>query len=43
MKDEMNAAYQQFFPIDPPARNTVAVAGIDDGLDVEIEVVAAAE
>jgi enamine deaminase RidA (YjgF/YER057c/UK114 family) len=32
---------REFFPKDPPARNCVAVAGIDDGLDVEIEVIAA--
>ncbi|MFP4350590.1 MAG: RidA family protein [Thermodesulfobacteriota bacterium] len=40
VKPEMDAAYKKFFPKDPPARNTVAVAGIDDGLDVEIEVIA---
>jgi 2-iminobutanoate/2-iminopropanoate deaminase len=39
-KDEMNAVYRKFFPKDLPARNCVAVAGIDDGLDVEIEVIA---
>ena len=39
-KDEMNAVYRKFFPTDLPARNCVAVAGIDDGLDVEIEVIA---
>ena len=42
-KVEMNRVYREFFPTDPPARNTVAVAGIDDNLDVEIEVIAAAE
>jgi Xaa-Pro aminopeptidase len=41
VKEEMNSVYREFFPVDPPARNCVAVAGIDDGLDVEIEVVAA--
>jgi len=40
-KEEMNAVYREFFPKDMPARNCVAVAGIDDDLDVEIEVVAA--
>lgn len=40
IKDEMNAVYREFFPQDLPARNCVAVAGIDDGLDVEIEVIA---
>jgi 2-iminobutanoate/2-iminopropanoate deaminase len=43
IKDEMNTAYREFFPRDMPARNCVAVAGIDDGLDVEIEVIAVAE
>ena len=42
-KEEMNGAYRKFFPTDPPARNTVAVAGLDDNLDVEIEVIAAAD
>lgn len=40
VKPEMDVAYKKFFPKGPPARNTVAVAGIDDGLDVEIEVIA---
>ena len=40
VKPEFNTAYIQFFPDAPPARNCVAVAGIDDGLDVEIEVIA---
>jgi len=40
IKPEFNAAYLQFFPKAPPARNCIAVAGIDDGLDVEIEVIA---
>lgn len=39
-KDEMNDVYSKFFPDSRPARNTVAVAGIDDNLDVEIEVIA---
>ncbi|MCK8601434.1 RidA family protein [Desulfoferrobacter suflitae] len=42
-KAEMSEAYKKFFPNDPPARLTVAVAGIDDGLDVEIDFIAAAE
>ena len=41
-KVEMNEVYRKFFPTNPPARNTVAVAGLDDNLDVEIEVIAAA-
>jgi len=43
VKDEMNAVYREFFPRAMPARNCVAVAGIDDGLDVEIEVIAAVD
>ena len=43
VKDEMNTVYREFFPKNPPARNCVAVAGIDDGLDVEIEVIAASD
>jgi 2-iminobutanoate/2-iminopropanoate deaminase len=39
-KEEMNETYRKFFPADPPARNTVAVTGLDDNLDVEIEVIA---
>lgn len=39
-KDEMNDVYVKFFPENRPARNAVAVAGIDDNLDVEIEVIA---
>jgi len=42
-KEEMNGVYRKFFATDPPARNTVAVAGLDDNLDVEIEVIAAAD
>lgn len=40
-KEEMNAVYCEFFQKDMPARNCVAVNGIDDNLDVEIEVIAA--
>jgi 2-iminobutanoate/2-iminopropanoate deaminase len=43
VKEEMNEVYRRFFPQNMPARNCVAVAGIDDGLDVEIEVIAAAD
>jgi 2-iminobutanoate/2-iminopropanoate deaminase len=37
----MNAVYAEFFPEDPPARSTVAVAGLPKGARVEIEAVAA--
>ncbi len=36
----MNAVYAECFPHDPPARSTVAVAGLPKGALVEIEVVA---
>ncbi len=36
----MNAIYAEFFPVNPPARSTVAVAGLPKGASVEIEVVA---
>jgi 2-iminobutanoate/2-iminopropanoate deaminase len=36
----MNAIYAEFFPQEPPARSTVAVAGLPKGGAVEIEVVA---
>jgi 2-iminobutanoate/2-iminopropanoate deaminase len=38
----MNAIYAEFFPSNPPARSTVAVAGLPKGACVEIEVVALA-
>jgi 2-iminobutanoate/2-iminopropanoate deaminase len=43
LKPEMNAVYKEFFPQSPPARIAMAVAGLDDGLDVEIDVIAACE
>ena len=36
----MNAVYAEYFPENPPARSTVAVAGLPKGGLVEIEVVA---
>ncbi len=41
-KNEMNSAYLEYFPDNRPARNCVGVRDLDDGLDVEIEVIAAA-
>ncbi|MDR2368354.1 MAG: Rid family detoxifying hydrolase [Deltaproteobacteria bacterium] len=41
-KPEMNAVYREFFPLNPPARIALAAAGLDDGLDVEIDLIAAA-
>lgn len=37
---KMNAIYAEYFPENPPARSTVAVAGLPKGAMVEIEVVA---
>jgi 2-iminobutanoate/2-iminopropanoate deaminase len=37
---KMNPVYAEFFPENPPARSTVAVAGLPAGALVEIEVVA---
>jgi len=37
---KMNAIYAEFFTQNPPARSTVAVAGLPKGASVEIEVVA---
>lgn len=36
----VNEVYGAMFPSDPPARSTVAVAGLPRNVDVEIEVVA---
>jgi 2-iminobutanoate/2-iminopropanoate deaminase len=38
--EEMNRAYAVYFPISPPARETVAVSGIVSGARVEISLVA---
>ena len=38
--DEMNQVYKEYFPENSPARITVAVAGIYDNLDVEIDAIA---
>ncbi len=37
---KMNAIYAEFFTKNPPARSTVAVAGLPKGASVEIEVIA---
>ena len=39
---KMNAIYAEFFPENPPARSTVAVAALPMGVVVEIEAVALA-
>ncbi len=38
----VNAVYGEYFPADPPARSTVAVAALPRGAAVEIEVIARA-
>lgn len=38
----MNAVYARYFPADPPARATVAVAALPRGARVEIELIALA-
>lgn len=38
----MNAVYREFFPTEPPARTTVAVAGLALGARTEIECIALA-
>lgn len=37
----VNEVYRKYFHTDPPARSTVAVAGLPRGVDVEIEAIAA--
>jgi reactive intermediate/imine deaminase len=38
----MNVVYAEYFPVDPPARSTVAGSGLALGARVEIECIAAA-
>jgi 2-iminobutanoate/2-iminopropanoate deaminase len=38
--DEMNRVYTEYFPTDPPARETVAASGIVSGARVEISFIA---
>jgi 2-iminobutanoate/2-iminopropanoate deaminase len=39
----VNEVYGSYFSSEPPARSTVAVAGLPKGVDVEIEVIAVYE
>ena len=39
----MNKIYAEYFPTDPPARSTIAVAGLPLGALIEIECIAALE
>jgi 2-iminobutanoate/2-iminopropanoate deaminase len=36
----VNGVYARYFTTDPPARSTVAVAGLPKGVDVEIDLIA---
>lgn len=36
---EMNKAYGEFFPNEPPARSTIAVAALPKGAPIEIEAI----
>jgi 2-iminobutanoate/2-iminopropanoate deaminase len=38
-----NAIYREYFPTDPPARSTIAVAALSPGYLVEVEAVAAVD
>ena len=38
--DEMNIVYGSYFPVHPPARSTIQVAGLPKGANVEIEAIA---
>jgi 2-iminobutanoate/2-iminopropanoate deaminase len=38
---EVNAAYAEFFPSDPPARSTIGVASLPVGAQVEIDAIVA--
>jgi 2-iminobutanoate/2-iminopropanoate deaminase len=38
--EAMNAAYEGFFDVEPPARSAVEVAALPKGVDVEIEAIA---
>jgi 2-iminobutanoate/2-iminopropanoate deaminase len=37
---KFNALYQEYFPVDPPARATVQVAGLNLGAHLEIQMIA---
>ena len=38
---DVNAAYAEFFPDDPPARSTIGVASLPVGAQVEIDAIVA--
>lgn len=43
LKPEMNEVYKEFFRHNPPARIGMGGLALDDGLDIEIDVIAAAD
>ena len=43
LKPEMNEVYKEFFPHNPPARIGMGGLELDDGLDIEIDLIAAAD
>lgn len=43
LKPEMNEVYKEFFKHNPPARIGMGGLTLDDGLDIEIDVIAAAD
>jgi 2-iminobutanoate/2-iminopropanoate deaminase len=42
-KKAVDEVYRRYFPLDPPARVCVAAKELDDGLDLEIDLVAACD
>ncbi len=42
-KPEMNEVYKRFFPKAPPARIGMGGLQLDDGLDIEIDVIASCD
>ena len=42
LKPAMNEVYRRYFPQSPPARIALAVKELDDGVDLEIDLIAAA-
>lgn len=43
LKPEMNEVYKEFFKHNPPARIGIGGLELDDGLDIEIDVIAATD
>ena len=43
LKPAMNEVYRRYFPDSPPARIALAVKDLDDGVDLEIDLIAACD